>query len=198
MTTSVLQRDNPRAVKWTRANYRRAWEMGFFGEAKVELVWGEVIEKMPMNPPHATVLLLLQGALLQIFGNGYCVRQQSPFLAGDESEPEPDLAVVRGTMRDYVGEHPEAGDALLVVEVSDATLAYDLGAKATLYAASGVADYWVVDIPHRKLHVHRSPVELPSAPVPAAYLSVQELDENTSIAPLAAPSQSLLVRDLLP
>lgn len=186
----------PNRRKWTRENYRRVWEMGGFGDSKVELLFGEIFEKIPMNPPHATVLLLCQGALLQIFGTGFLVRNQMPIVAGDDSEPEPDLAVVAGSARDFLEEHPRA--ALLLVEVAHTTLSTDLGAKATLYAATGAQDYWVVDVESRLIYVHRNPVSLASGPASHAFQTVLRLTETDFLAPLAAPQNSIAVSDLLP
>lgn len=175
--------------------YRRAWDMGLFGESRVELIYGEVIEKMSMNTPHATVIRLLRGALLQIFASGYVVDSQLPFVAADESEPEPDVAVVAGSPLDYAQEHP--AQAILLVEVSDTTLAYDLGLKARLYAQSGVPEYWVVDVNAGLLHVHRQPIASQSFEGGYGYQSVARLTRADSVTPLSSP-QSLQISDVLP
>jgi len=186
----------PKRVTWTRETYRRAWEMGLFGESKVELVYGEVIEKMPVKTPHATVIRLLQGALLQIFTSGYVVDIQLPFVAADESEPEPDAAVMSGWPSDFIEHHPDT--ALLVVEVSDSTLAYDLGTKATLYAQSHVPEYWVADINAGLLHVHRGPMASPSFEGGYGYQSIVRLTRGDEVSPLTNASASIRVADLLP
>lgn len=175
--------------------FRRAWEMGLFGEKKVELIYGEIIEKRPMKPPHATFVQFLQGALIQLFGSGHVVRIQMPFIAADESEPEPDVAVVTGSPIDFLHEHPT--QAVLLVEVADATLAYDLGTKSRLYAQSGVPEYWVADVRAGLLHVHRQPLASPSFEGGYGYQNVSHLTRTDRVTPLSS-STSLLVGDILP
>jgi Uma2 family endonuclease len=80
---------------------------------------------------------------------------------GQYSEPEPDAAVVRGTVRDFAAEHPTS--AVLVVEVSDSTLAFDRDVKASLYAAAGIPEYWIVNLVERQLEIHREPTPMPAA-----------------------------------
>ncbi|HEX8463508.1 MAG TPA: Uma2 family endonuclease, partial [Abditibacterium sp.] len=153
----------PNRHKWTRAEVSRFYDAGVFTpNDRYELLFGDLVKKMGMNEPHAGVLLLLDAMLRTIFGVGYFIRAQLPFIADDESEPEPDFAVITGTLRDAFAGHPS--QAILIVEVSDATLSYDLGAKSSLYAQAGVEDYWVVDIPHRLVHVHRRPIASASLP----------------------------------
>ncbi len=200
MTTTLASAptfEETHRLKWTRDTFHRAWEMGLFGEGRVELVYGEVIEIMSMSPPHALVLRLLRGALLQIYGIGpsYIVDSQMPFLAANESQPEPDLAVYVGSPFNYEGTHP--GEALLLVEVSDATLTYDLGTKARLYAQSGVPEYWVADLSAGLLHVHRSPLASPAFEGGYRYQSITRLTRADSV-PLPGTAASLLVGDVLP
>ena len=195
MTPTLANAPETPRLKWTRATYTRAWEMGLFGESRVELVYGEVIEIMPVNPPHAFILQLLQEALLRFFGGGYVVRVQQPFIAHDESEPQPDLALVSGTPADYADEHPH--EALLLIEVSDSTRVYDLGTKARLYAQSDVPEYWVADINAGLLHVHRSPIASPAFEGGYGYQNISRLTRADSV-PLPGTAASLLVGDVLP
>jgi Uma2 family endonuclease len=107
----------------------------------------------------------------------------------DTSEPEPDLAVVRGSARDYVDQHPTS--AALVVEVSDTSLDYDRTRKARVYAQAGIAEYWVVNIVAGVLEVHRDPGE-------SGYRSVLTLRSGEAVAPLAGDGTPVAVADLLP
>jgi len=191
----IPQSEFPRRVRWTRSSFARAWELGLFGHSHVELVYGEVIEKMPMNPPHALVVQLLQGALLQVFASGRVVRVQLPFLAADESQPEPDLSVVSGNAFDFAREHPR--EALLLVEVSDSTLSYDLGTKATLYAQSGVPEYWVADLGAGLLHVYRQPLASPAFAGGYGFQSIARLTRADTVTPLGG-AVSIPVGDILP
>ena len=151
---------------------------------------------MPMNPPHAIVLFYLHNALARIFGLEKMVRMQMPLIASDSSQPEPDAAIADGPATDFLQSHPTT--ALLIVEVSDATLATDLGVKATLYAQIGVADYWVIDVNARLIHVHRAPIESASLPGGFGYQTLTRLTDKDTISPLAAPHASIAVADLLP
>lgn len=187
----------PNRHKWTRAEVRRMSEAGLFpNDERYELLFGELVKKMGMKRPHAGVLLLLDALLRAIFGNGWVLRVQLPFIADDESEPEPDMAVIEGSVSDAFAEHPR--QAALIVEVSDSTLAFDLGAKAALYAQSGVEDYWVIAINHRLVYVHRTPVISPALPGGAGYQTTIRLTENDQITPLSAPQNPFSVADILP
>ena len=181
----------PNRRKWTRAEFARLNEE----DGRYELIQGELVKKMGMNGPHANTILLLQSALLQIFGIGYMVRIQLPLIVSETSEPEPDAAIVEGSPRDNPQNNPTS--ALLCVEVSDSTLASDLGIKASLYAQAEVAEYWVVDIHSRLIHVHRTPIAAAALPNGFGYQTVSRLTENDAISPLAAPQSSISIADLL-
>ena len=96
----------PQVHVWTRDEYHRMAELGFFDERRVELVEGQVIDMAAMKSPHAAAVGLVDAALKAVFGAEYYIRQQKPFVISDISEPEPDIAVVLGTVRDYVEAHP--------------------------------------------------------------------------------------------
>lgn len=112
------------------------------------------------------------------------------------SEPEPDIAVVRGTARDYEQAHPTT--AVLVIEVSDTTLRVDCTTKAGIYARAGIEEYWVVDLNTRRLIVHRQPVPMRGRPLGHYYASVVRYTEAETVTPLAAPDAVIAVADLLP
>jgi Uma2 family endonuclease len=152
---------------------------------------------MPVpNPPHSTATALTVESLRLVFGKGFVIRSENPLVLGRSTDPVPDVAVVTGSVRDYAQSHPTT--ALLVVEVGDSTLDYDTGDKASLYASSGIADYWVVDLVNRQLVVHRDPQPDPSRPFAASYRTVTTHPAGQSVAPLAAPTASVAVADLLP
>lgn len=171
---------------------------GYFNHnRRVELLYGEVVEMSPVNWPHHISVGLVSDALLRVFAAGHFLDVQQTFPIPNSSlglAPQPDVAVIPGARRDYT-DHPTA--AALLVEVSDATLTYDLTTKAEMYATAGIADYWVLDIDGRQLHVFRNPQH--NATLEAtAYQSHNILGPNDSISPLAAPTASVLVSDLLP
>lgn len=185
-----------RTRRWTREEYHRAAELGLFRpEERLELIQGDILVKMsPQNKPHFTAIMIGMASLQTTFGTDCFVRPQGPLRMSDASEPEPDLAVFPGSEEDYA-DHPTAQDALLVVEVSDMTLRYDLGRKAALYAAAGIRDYWVVSLNERVVYVHREPTKQEAGVV---YGSVVRHDETDTLIPLAAPQSVLAVTDLLP
>jgi Uma2 family endonuclease len=121
---------------------------------RTELIRGIVLEKMPKTPLHASIGKVLYDALMPIVPEGYSVRQDQP-LTLRESEPEPDVAVVEGTVSDYWESHPTT--AVFVIEVAVTSLSLDRE-KAALYAEAGVEEYWIVRPLDRKIHVYRQPM----------------------------------------
>jgi Uma2 family endonuclease len=193
-TTPPPADEGPRPWKWTREQYYKLGELGFFEGKRVELIHGEIVELSPINWPHTVAVTKLADALRAAFTGIGTVMTQTPHPIGD-SEPEPDVRVIAGRMQDYT-DHPRT--ALLVVEVSDATLSYDTNGKAELYAESGATDYWVVDVKNRKLIVFRDPVSQPAGLGANAFRTRLVFDAMDSISPLAAPNSAIRVADLLP
>jgi hypothetical protein len=135
-------------------------------------------------------------ALRTAFGTGYWVRPQGSLDLSPHGIPDPDVAVTLGSPQGSA--RTIATSALLVVEVSDSSLAYDRVAKGSLYAAGNIADYWIVNLVQRQLEVHRNPVVDPSKLFGFRYSSRVILDPGDAIAPLAAPNAPVAVADLLP
>ena len=119
----------------------------------VELLDGWLVYKMSKDPAHRLTTGLLRDLLERVLGAGYHVDSQEP-ITTDDSEPEPDVVVVRGSRRDYEDRHPGPRDVALVVEVADATLERDRSLKRRLYARAGVELYWLVSLPDRRLEVY--------------------------------------------
>ena len=142
---------------WDADRYEEAVARGIFTtEDPIELIDGEIITHMsPQKSPHATAISLLDEALRIAFGSGFVFRAQLPLRLGDRSLPEPDIAVVRGSARDYLAGHPRAAE--LVVEVADTSLTIDRGRKLHLYAREGVPEYWIVNLVDECVEVHRRP-----------------------------------------
>lgn len=165
-------------------------EVGILGPGdRVELIDGEILTMAPQKSPHATAMQLAQEALRVAFGTGFHVRPQLPLALDELNEPEPDLAVVAGSLRDYRHAHPSIAD--LVVEVAETSLAFDRGVKKALYARFAIPEYWIVDLPDRAVEVYRSPLA-------EDYQDQRSLSEEDSIAPLARPEAVIAVADLLP
>lgn len=188
----------PQRRLFTRAEYERAAELGLFGpEERLELIGGEVIKKMtPQRSLHAAGVGLAARNLGRAFGEAFDVRVQLPLALADESEPEPDVAFVRGGPRDYRDAHPAS--AVLVVEVADTSLVFDRTTKASLYASAGIPEYWIVNLPDRVLEAHRDPLPMAEQPFGHHYRSVTRHAADESIAPLAAPGATIRVADLIP
>ncbi len=190
----------PRPFRFTREQYYELDRLGYFNHTRVELIYGEIVEMSPVNWPHAMGVGLVAEVLSVAFGSGYWVSSQQPFWipnTAPASLPQPDAAVIAGKRRDYA-DHPTA--AALLVEVSDATLNYDLTTKAEMYATAGVPEYWGLDVEGRQLHVFRdpAPLPLPTELTTTAYRTHLTLGPADHVSPLAAPSASVLVSDLLP
>src|SRR5437763_345690 len=138
----------PRTFRWTREEFYRLADSGCFNNRRVELIEGEIIEMPVQKHPHVVSLTRTAKILDSLFGNKFWIRTQLPLNLGPLSDAEPDVAVVAGTVDDYT-DHPTS--ALLLVEVSETTLAFDRGRKGSLYAAAGVQDYWIVNLVERQL-----------------------------------------------
>lgn len=132
---------------------------GIFEGQRWELIDGELIDKMGQSPLHSFAIQLLVPAFLKFLGSGMICVQSPIEVSGIDRErslPEPDVAVIE-PKREYQTRHPRGDEVLLVVEVSDTTVAFDLTRKAVLYACAGVREYWVLDLVRRMLVVHRHP-----------------------------------------
>jgi Uma2 family endonuclease len=186
----------PPRKRWTRAECDRLEALGIFEQQHLELIQGELIDKMGKNRPHVGVATLLMNWLSQVFG-GRLVSAEAPIDVAPEdnprNQPVPDLIVVTA---EYAATRfwtaaPQPGDLDLVVEIGDSSLPFDLTTKAALYARAGIAEYWVLDIIGRRLIVHRNPEG-------GQYGSVQSYSEQESAATLASPGSSLRIADLFP
>ena len=184
----------PRVHLWTRDEYYKMGELGLFDGKRVELIEGQVIEMSPIGSPHRTAVTLTGDTLREAFGAGWFVQIQSPLNLGEKSDPEPDVAVIAGNVRDYTHTHPTT--AALVVEVADTSLDYDRKVKGSLYAKAGLEDYWILNLLARHLEVYREPVG--DAQGRFSYASITTLKATDTIAPLAKPDVGIAVADLLP
>jgi Uma2 family endonuclease len=148
----------------------------------------------PQNFPHQTTIMLALEILRAAFP-GCMVRPQLPLDVSPTSSPEPDLAVVPGDPRSLTA---TPTTALLVVEVADTSLSDDRGEKASLYTAAGVPEYWIVNLIDRSLEIYRVPRLDAAQPSGWAYTDVTVLTTTQSVNPLAAPTVSVSVADLMP
>lgn len=124
---------------------------------RTELIEGEIVDMPPIGPNHASVVGLLSKLLIRKMDDDALVRVQLPVRFVPRSEPQPDFALVNPRVDHYREAHPVARDVLLLIEVSDSTLRYDLDTKARLYATHGIEEYWVVDLAACTVWRHRQP-----------------------------------------
>jgi Uma2 family endonuclease len=186
----------PQVHFWNRTEYYKMAEAGLFEGKHVELIKGQVIEMSPMGGLHATAVALVGRALEAAFGPGYFARWQMPLDVDELSEPEPDVAIIQGDVRQFKDAHPKI--AVLIVEVAETPLAYDRTQKASLYAKTGVADYWILNLSERRLEVRRQPVLDASGSLGFGYSDVRVLAEGDYVSPSAKPDARVAVSDLLP
>ena len=181
--------------RWTRAEYDRLVELGMLQGEPVELIGGQLVVAEPQGSYHASRIGAAGDALRAVLPPGWLVRVQMPVALDDESEPEPDLAVVRGAWADYDANHPVR--PALVIEVAESSLAFDRRDKGSLYARGGVLDYWIVNLIDRVLEVYRDPGADAAARHGWRYRSAARLGPGEVASLLLLPSVRLAVSDLL-
>ena len=186
-----------RTRRWTRIEYEKLIDLGIFrpGEA-IELLGGELIVSEPQGALHYTAVLKTARALEVAFGTEWVVRTQGPIGLDDDSEPEPDVAVVRGSLEDYRAAHPSR--PALTVEVAESSPRRRPRAQGRRLREAGLADYWIVNLIDRVLEVYREPAADPSSPFGWRYGRREVFRPPASVRPLAMPSAAIRVADLLP
>ena len=182
--------------RWERVEYERLVEIGVFEGDPVELIGGQLIVAEPKGSPHATAVGMANDALRAVLPPGWIVRVQDPLALDDESAPEPDIALVRGSRADYRHAHP--AHSALAIEVAQSSLSFDRQHKGSLYARAGVQDYWIVNLVDGVLEVYRDAAPDASAPYGWRYRSLQTLSPPALVAPLVLPSSPIPVAALLP
>lgn len=187
----------PRPMRWTAEEVWRMSDVGVFDGRRVELIGGEIFEMAPQCNFHALGVKAMEVALNAAFGANYWVRVQMTLdLSPHASLVDPDAAVIAGGSQTHRSRNNPT-TALLVVEVSETTLAYDRGRKMSLYAAAGIADYWILNIPDQQLEVHRNPIADASQPFGFRYDQVAALRAGDVVTPLALPAAQIPVADLI-
>jgi Uma2 family endonuclease len=178
----------------SREAYRQMAESGAFSGERVELLRGRIVNMAPMGLPHDMSIMKGGRALRRAFPEvAYTIRAQQEFEAVHDTAFEPDLCVVNGPV-EAVTDFPDA--ALLIVEIAESSLAYDRQTKAPLYAESGVADYWIVNIPDKVVEVYRAPQR--DASGVWGYAQMTPYKPGEPVAPLAKPDAPIDPTDLLP
>lgn len=144
--------------RFTVDDFERMGETGVLhDDDRVELLEGELYPMAPIGPTHAGIVNQLTRLLVRILGDRAVVAIQNPLLLAPWSEPQPDVVVARPRGDLYRRAHPTGADTLLVIEVAHSSLAIDRGIKVGLYARAGIVEYWLVDVDHQEIVVHRAP-----------------------------------------
>ena len=174
--------------KWSVEDYHRIVETGILADKSVELLEGEIVQMSPEGPLHTSINYYVVQYLSSLLGQKAVVRDGYPITL-DNSEPEPDLAIVRSPFTNYIKSHPRSPDIYWLIEIANSTLVDDLGRKKTIYASANIPEYWVIDLQKEKLWVFRTPQN-------QNYL--QKLELTTGIInPIAFPNISVEVNKLL-
>ena len=140
------------------AQYHTMLHVGILEEGdRLELLEGILVAKMTKNPPHRISTKLIREALENITPDSWYVDSQEPITLVD-SEPEPDVVIIRGKTTDYRDRHPVAVDVVLVIEVADSTLERDRTIKQRIYARAGIEIYWILNLRDRQLEVYTEPL----------------------------------------
>lgn len=188
----------PRVHSLTWHEYQLLTEAGAFQERRVELIEGVIYDKMAaMLGPHAMAVSKTSLAFFTSFGRQVAIRIQLPIRLNNNSEPEPDLVLARGTDDDYPN-HPAPADVLLALEVSDATLSFDRHTKASAYARAQIVEYWILNVEERQLEIHRGPQRDSAMPFGWGYSVRLIVPESGRAATLWKPEVEFAVADLLP
>ncbi|MEG4985220.1 Uma2 family endonuclease [Microcoleus sp. BR0-C5] len=146
--------------RFSIAEYHRLGELGFFApDDRVELIRGEIIIMAAKGTFHSVCNSLLLKKMYPLLEERAIVRGQEPIILSADSEPEPDVVIARNRSDNYLSSHPEPPDILLVIEVSDSTLKYDRRTKLSLYAESGISDYWIFNLVDNQLEMHSEPYQ---------------------------------------
>jgi Uma2 family endonuclease len=191
--TLTLPLEPTRLKRLTVQDYHRMSDLGILDpDERTELIAGQIVLMTSKGTPHVLTLRLLAVELETLLSHQpVFVSTQDPIRLDDYSEPEPDLTIVQGTILDYANHHPRPNEISLVVEVADSTLKQDCEIKDKLYAQAGIADYWVVDLKNRQLHIFRNPTF-------TGYTNHLILTEPNQISPLAFPDVALSLTAILP
>jgi Uma2 family endonuclease len=182
--------------RYTLTEFHRLLESGVLADSnRLELIEGALVRQMTHNPPHAAAVDLAQGLLRPLLTLEWHLREQKPITLSD-SEPEPDVGVVRGPARRYVRTHPQPRDIAMLVEVADSTLAFDRTAKGRIYARARIPVYWIINLIDRCVEVYT----LPRAGRNPAYRQRQVYSATDTVPVVIAGKEvgRLAVRDLLP
>ena len=166
-------------TRWTAKDYHHMIETGVLAGRQVELIDGKIVDMAPELPIHRATYRRGVQYLESLLKARAVIFSAAPISLPTDGEPQPDISIVKPPESKYNKRHPSPSDVYWLIEVSNSTLTYDLGEKATAYARDGIPDYWVIDIKHKQVWVHRAPQK-------EGYASVKQVSSGT-VAPLEMP-----------
>lgn len=175
--------------EWTTETYHQAIDSGVFDGEAVELLRGEIIVMTPEREAHAYYNTEVGEYLRNLLGNQVKIRDAKPITLPNNSEPQPDLAIVKPLGKEYLIHHPYPEDIFWIIEFAQTTLSKDLGEKKDIYAESGIKEYWVVDLNNLQLKVFRDLVN-------NNYTSELTIETGT-IFPLSFPKINIQIAEIL-
>lgn len=143
-------------AKWSLTDYHKMIEAGILGDRPIQLIDGELVEMSPEGVVHAAYGGSVADYLRQLLIGKAWIREAHPITLAN-SEPEPDIAIVKLPKNKYFQNHPTPQDIFWLIEISDPTLAYDLSKKKEVYAAANIPEYWVLDVKNKSLTVFTKP-----------------------------------------
>jgi Uma2 family endonuclease len=183
--------------RWSVARYQRMIETGILnGDDKVELLENYVVLKMPRNPLHDSTIQRMLRPILREIPPAWDIRIQSAITLLD-SQPEPDIAIIRGSATDYQHRHPEPADIGLLIEVADSSLLRDQRDKTRIYARAGVVCYWIINLVDQRIEVYTQPSGPTAVPAYNAFQTFQPGD-NIPLILDSITVGTVPVADLLP
>ncbi|MBW4535285.1 MAG: Uma2 family endonuclease [Pleurocapsa minor HA4230-MV1] len=176
-------------AKWTIDEYHSMIQAGLLDNRQVELLRGEIVEMSPEGEAHAYFSSEAEEYLRELLKSKATVRSGKPITLYDNSEPEPDIAIVQKLGREYLAHHPYPENIFWLIEYSNSSLDKDLNLKTKIYAAAGVQEYWVVNLKKRQLIVFRQPQD-------CEYLAKSTYSEGT-ICSVAFPDISITINSII-
>lgn len=189
---TIVESPNPPLKKWSVEDYHRMIEFGILTrEDQVELLEEVIVQLNPPRSPHAATTQCASDYLRERLTGQVIVRVQLPITLPLDSEPEPDIAIVRLDPRKYIDRHPQSNDILFLAEIADSTLREDRIRKAKLYAKANISEYWVLDVNNRQGLVFRKSNR-------DRYCEEFTLSENDSIELVAFPDITVSLSQLFP
>jgi len=181
----------PADHRFTVEEYQQLGEAGILDEkSRVELVDGRILDMTPIGARHGSCVMRLTKLFSAALADEAILSVQNPAVVGSHSEPQPDIAVLMARADFYRDAHPRPSDVLLLVEVADASLRFDRMVKLPIYAAGGIAEFWIVNLEGEVIEVHREPTG-------DSYAARRVATRGESITPLAFPDLVVAVSDVL-